>query len=117
MHRSHPIAVDNPRVTPYRRPPTPCPDGGIGRRTSFRCWRSQGRGGSSPLLGTSTSQVLEISGGSSKKRSPESICYPKLLPENGPLSGRKSRETVSAEGRVLERFPHELNRWGSPCPC
>src|SRR3546814_5542845 len=32
--------------------PTPCPDGGIGRRTSFRCWRSQGRGGSSPLLGT-----------------------------------------------------------------
>ena len=28
------------------------PDGGIGRRTSFRCWRSQGRGGSSPLLGT-----------------------------------------------------------------
>ena len=30
----------------------PCPDGGIGRRTSFRCWRSQGRGGSSPLLGT-----------------------------------------------------------------
>ena len=29
-----------------------CPDGGIGRRTSFRCWRSQGRGGSSPLLGT-----------------------------------------------------------------
>ena len=32
--------------------PCPCPDGGIGRRTSFRCWRSQGRGGSSPLLGT-----------------------------------------------------------------
>ena len=32
----------------------PCPDGGIGRRTSFRCWRSQGRGGSSPLLGTKT---------------------------------------------------------------
>src|SRR5690606_16356529 len=35
-----------------RRPGCPCPDGGIGRRTSFRCWRSQGRGGSSPLLGT-----------------------------------------------------------------
>ncbi len=34
------------------RPAAPCPDGGIGRRTSFRCWRSQGRGGSSPLLGT-----------------------------------------------------------------
>ncbi|WP_216365664.1 hypothetical protein, partial [Sphingobium sp. SA916] len=40
-----------------------------------------------PLLGTSTSQVLEISRGSPKKRSPESICYPKLLRENGPSSG------------------------------
>jgi translocation and assembly module TamA len=29
-----------------------CPDGGIGRRTSFRCWRWQRRGGSSPLPGT-----------------------------------------------------------------
>jgi hypothetical protein len=29
-----------------------CPDGEIGRRTSFRCWRSKGCGGSSPLLGT-----------------------------------------------------------------
>ena len=29
-----------------------CPDGGIGRRTVFRWRRSQGRGGSSPLLGT-----------------------------------------------------------------
>ena len=34
------------------RGPASCPGGGIGRRTSFRCWRSQGRGGSSPLLGT-----------------------------------------------------------------
>src|ERR1044071_317642 len=33
-----------------------CPGGGIGRRTSFRCWRSQGRGGSSPLLGTIADQ-------------------------------------------------------------
>jgi len=53
-----------------------------------------------PLLGTSTSQVLEISRGSSKKRSPESICYPKLLRENGPSSGQKSRKIVSVEGRV-----------------
>ena len=53
-----------------------------------------------PLLGTSTSQVLEISRGSSKKRSPESICYPKLLRENGPSSGRKSRKTVPVESRV-----------------
>ncbi len=49
--------LPRPRLTSRRRPtyrpaPTPCPDGGIGRRTSFRCWRSQGRGGSSPLLGT-----------------------------------------------------------------
>ena len=29
-----------------------CPDGEIGRRTSFRCWRLHGRGGSSPLPGT-----------------------------------------------------------------
>ena len=27
-----------------------CPDGGIGRRASFRCWCPYGRGGSSPLL-------------------------------------------------------------------
>ena len=53
-----------------------------------------------PLLGTSTSQVLEISRGSSKKRSPESICYPKLLRENGPPSGGKSRKTVRVGGRV-----------------
>ena len=33
--------------TPARRP-----DGGIGRRASFRCWYSKGCGGSSPLLGT-----------------------------------------------------------------
>lgn len=32
---------------PVRRP-----DGGIGRRASFRCWYSKGCGGSSPLLGT-----------------------------------------------------------------
>jgi hypothetical protein len=49
-------ALTLPRANPNsRRLPTifdPCPGGGIGRRTSFRCWRSQGRGGSSPLLGT-----------------------------------------------------------------
>mgnify|MGYP001039952170 CR=1 FL=1 len=50
-----------------------------------------------PLLGTSTSQVLEIPRGSSKKRSPESICYPKLLRENGPSSGRISRKTMRGE--------------------
>ena len=29
-----------------------CPGGEIGRHASFRCWSSQGGGGSSPLLGT-----------------------------------------------------------------
>lgn len=33
-----------------------CPGGGIGRRTSFRCWRWQHRGGSSPFLGTKGSR-------------------------------------------------------------
>ena len=45
-------AVDSSRPAPYiagRRP-----DGGIGRRASFRCWYSKGCGGSSPLLGTSS---------------------------------------------------------------
>jgi hypothetical protein len=50
--------------------------------------------------GTSTSQVLEISWGSSQKRFPESICYPKLLRKNGPSLGGKSRKTVRVEGRV-----------------
>ena len=45
LGRSYPASGTNARQLP-------CPDGGIGRRTSFRCWRSQGRGGSSPLLGT-----------------------------------------------------------------
>src|SRR3954465_10140016 len=47
-----PCLVDKAARPQLSAPPTPCPDGGIGRRTSFRCWRSQGRGGSSPLLGT-----------------------------------------------------------------
>src|SRR5438270_13351900 len=49
--------VDKPSAARHMARPTDiekhlCPGGGIGRRTSFRCWRSQGRGGSSPLLGT-----------------------------------------------------------------
>ena len=53
-----------------------------------------------PLLGTSYSQSVENAGGSSKRRSPESVCYDKLLRENGSSSGRKSRKTVIVEGRV-----------------
>ena len=49
--------IDRPTPLPlsaaaYHEISFPCPGGGIGRRTSFRCWRSQGRGGSSPLPGT-----------------------------------------------------------------
>ena len=44
----------------YRQSKPLCPGGGIGRRTSFRCWRSQGRGGSSPLLGTSSCKQMRI---------------------------------------------------------
>jgi hypothetical protein len=45
---------ENPVDTKAPAPYTPArrPDGGIGRRASFRCWYSKGCGGSSPLLGT-----------------------------------------------------------------
>jgi hypothetical protein len=56
-------------ATPNRPLLPSCPDGGIGRRTSFRCWRSQGRGGSSPLPGT-TIRIVQNAGKSSKGRSP-----------------------------------------------
>ena len=47
-----PTSLKPRRLLPSALNGASCPDGGIGRRTSFRCWRSQGRGGSSPLLGT-----------------------------------------------------------------
>jgi len=81
--------------------------------------------GLGPLPGTSTSQVLEISRGSSKKRSPESICYPKLLRENGPSSGRKSHKIVRVEGRFCygkhslgsaERLKLRFMFWTQPFP-
>src|SRR5687768_13194332 len=71
--------VDNRRRRSYLARPTPCPDGGIGRRTSFRCWRSQGRGGSSPLLGTTPSQHPESIEKSSARRSKRRVCYDPLL--------------------------------------
>ena len=49
---------------------------------------------SAPLLGTSYSQSVENAGGSLKKRSPESVCYKKLLRENGPSLAGKSQKTV-----------------------
>src|SRR3954451_6725572 len=47
--------VDRGRAAPYvaaSRSDGPGPGGGIGRRAGFRCQWLNGRGGSSPLLGT-----------------------------------------------------------------
>ena len=47
------VFADSRTRNPQRRKQNaPCPGGGIGRRTRFRSWRWQHRGGSSPLLGT-----------------------------------------------------------------
>lgn len=72
---------------------------------------------SNPLLGTSTSQVLEVSWGSLERRSPESVCYNNLLRENGPSSARKSRNTVRFEssgcyGKLLRDLPRGVLRRG-----
>lgn len=85
-----------------------------------------------PLLGTICSHPVENTGLSSGRRCPESVCYDKLLREHGPTSGRKSRKTVSVEGRgcylaitpdVGHRLarkrvcarPHLAHRRGSRC--
>ncbi len=86
----------------------PCPDGGIGRRTSFRCWRSQGRGGSSPLLGTSYSQNTEILGKSSQRRSSKRVCYEKLLRFGADSSDIKSGKTIKNGPRGFYGFSHGL---------
>jgi hypothetical protein len=65
-----------------------CPDGGIGRRTSFRCWRSQGRGGSSPLPGTSYA-FQPIS----------------------PAEGKVSRSIRASPERLLAYKIHEMALW------
>jgi len=54
---------------------------------------------SAPLLGTSYSQSIENARGSSERRSPESVCYDKLLRENDQSSGGKSRKNVLIERR------------------
>ena len=123
--------ASNPPLTPPQAPASgpllprtvalwrgaPCPDGGIGRRTSFRCWRSQGRGGSSPLLGTSYSQDTENSGKSSERRSPERVCDEKLLRFDAASFPRKSQNTVSYEprgchGKLLRDLPRGVLRRG-----
>jgi hypothetical protein len=52
-----------------------------------------------PLPGTIYSQSVENAGGSSQRRSPERVCYEKLLREDDPPSGRKPRKTAVVEGR------------------
>ncbi len=71
-----------------------CPGGGIGRRTSFRCWRSQGRGGSSPLLGTIASDGTETLGKLSSGRSPKRPCYGNLLRFRATVEQRNLTKTA-----------------------
>ncbi len=72
-----------------------CPDGGIGRRTVFRWRRSQGRGGSSPLLGTITFQTDENAWESSSKRFTSSICYDALLHHHDRTSALTPHRSVA----------------------
>ena len=83
----------------------PCPDGGIGRRTSFRCWRSQGRGGSSPLLGTNT---LKKNTKSSQARSSDRVCYGLLLRFGAQNSGSSVSEREKNSPRGCYGFSHGL---------
>lgn len=53
-----------------------------------------------PLLGTILSQSIENAGGSSERRSPESVCHDKLLRESGRSLGRKSQKTVRSDSPV-----------------
>lgn len=53
----------------------------------------------SPLLGTIASQSVEISRGSSERRSPESVCYEKLLRENDPSSPVTPQKITTSDAR------------------
>ena len=122
VRRRHARKTARSRLTPPTPPPScrrlpPCPDGGIGRRTSFRCWRSQGRGGSSPLPGTSNSQTIGNVERSSSRRSPKSICYEGLLREGVPPSHQITRETKAFDyrfryGERLRELPLGVFRRG-----
>ena len=56
-----------------------------------------------PLLGTITSQVIEISRGSSERRSPESVCYEKLLRENDPSSPVTPQKITTSDASIIHR--------------
>jgi hypothetical protein len=76
-----------------------CPGGGIGRRTSFRCWRSQGRGGSSPLLGTTFDRACEAAHLFGARRI-RSVVWERAI--EGTLKGRYYRGELVAEERVYD---------------
>ena len=58
-----------------------------------------------PLLGTITPQHTESLGKSSQRRSPERVCYGKLLRLNGRTSPPKPQEPVNAEaGSCYEKL-------------
>src|SRR3546814_20145899 len=92
--------------------PTPCPDGGIGRRTSFRCWRSQGRGGSSPLLGT----ICSSRNISKSVLSPQKSkgLGPWIVPDRPAFSRRFPTFLRAFCGPF--RNPHREHARTSPCP-
>ncbi|WP_443019705.1 DUF6538 domain-containing protein [Sphingobium sp. CAP-1] len=67
--------------------------------------------------GTICSQPVENAGGSSKDGPPTRFCYTKLLRENDPSLGRKSRKTVVVENRgcyskLLRDLPRGVFRRG-----
>jgi integrase len=73
--------------------------------------------GLGPLPGTSFSQRIENAGGSSERRSPERVCYDKLLREDGPSSPGKSQKTVlhrprGCYGKLLPDLPKGVLRRG-----
>ncbi|NTZ43351.1 hypothetical protein G7A66_09695 [Altererythrobacter sp. SALINAS58] len=62
-----------------------------------------------PLLGTNAYQRTETLEKSSHRRSPESVCYGKLLREDGLTSSPKAQETVTYEHRGCYLAP--AARW------
>ena len=72
------------------------PGGGTGRRTRFRVWRPQNRGGSNPLLGTD--------GPAARNRRP--VLFLGAAPPRGPLArARAARRLDSAAGMHVYAAP------------
>ena len=100
--RAYPASGDDDRKHP-------CPDGGIGRRTVFRWRRSQGRGGSSPLLGTIHPDLRlnfnPLGDGL------------KFGPPSSPPSNPRSNVTRCAPMRSPLATPHDPDSVGPPGYC